>query len=142
MYAFVQKSLSVLQKTACKYDNASCAITNLIILALGQVHQQASNMIVYLHPLQDCCSIVGDRQFTVARDKDLIHPPGPKRCSKSICKGPCYGDVRLVGFQAPCSLLLCSFAHQIHWIAVLILRNTEQLGPIDALSHKVFYLSF
>lgn len=53
-------------------DNTSCTITNLVILALRQLHQKPRNLVLNLHLTQDSRSIVRDSDLTVGRDEDFV----------------------------------------------------------------------
>ncbi len=41
------------------HNNTRCAIANLIVLALGELYQQAADLVFHLHLFQDGGAIVG-----------------------------------------------------------------------------------
>lgn len=46
-------------------DNTRCTITNLIVLALRQLHQQSRDLVLNLHLTKNCGSIVCDSNIAI-----------------------------------------------------------------------------
>ncbi len=76
-------------------DNAGGAIANLVVLALGELHQEFGNLVLNLHLVQNGGAVVGDGDFTIGRNQNLIEAFGAKRRLDNLCNGFAGQNVRL-----------------------------------------------
>lgn len=53
---------------------AGSAISNLIVLAFRQLHEQFRDLMLHFHLAQYCRAIVRDGDLSVRRDEDLVQP--------------------------------------------------------------------
>lgn len=53
-------------------NNTGSAITNFVILTLGQLHQQLGDLMFDLHLIQDSGTIIGYGDITIRRNKNLV----------------------------------------------------------------------
>ena len=91
--ALVEQLLGLLEDGASEDDNTGGTVTNLVILGSGELNKKLGglmmdlngnvNIIVvmrtYLHLLKNSGAIVGDDDFTVGRNKHLVHALGTER---------------------------------------------------------------
>jgi hypothetical protein len=93
-------------------DNSSGSIPDLVILALGELNQQFSNLVLHFHLAQDRRAIIRHGNFTIGRDEDFVEScalilseanrmentamtSGTQGCSDDICHGTCGKDMGL-----------------------------------------------
>ncbi|CAD6204336.1 GSCOCG00009927001-RA-CDS [Cotesia congregata] len=80
----VQKALCLLQKSSRENHDSRSAITDLVILGLGQLDHQLGNFVVYVHVLEDSCSVIGDCYVAVRADHQLVQASGAQGCLEDV----------------------------------------------------------
>ena len=58
MNAIVQEHFGLLEEGASEHDDSGSTITDLIVLALGQLDEEAADRVHDFHALQDGCAVV------------------------------------------------------------------------------------
>lgn len=76
-------------------NDTSGTVPNFIVLALGQLNEQLGDLVFNLHFAQDGRTIVGHRDFSVRRHKDLIQAFRSERSADDVRNGAGRKDMRL-----------------------------------------------
>lgn len=96
----------LLQEGASKNHNTGGAVTDLVVLRLGELYQQLGDVVRDLHLLQNGCAIVCYCDVAVGGNEDLVEAARPKGGLDDVRNGTGGEDVRLDGFAAELALLL------------------------------------
>ena len=76
-------------------NNAGSAITDLIILRLGQLDEQFSNLMFNIHHLENGRTVVGDCHITIGGDHDLVETLWTERGAEGLRDTETSQDVAL-----------------------------------------------
>ena len=95
MDTLVEEFLGLVEEGASKDDDTGGSITDLIVLRLGELDEETSSLVLNLHLLNDCGTVIGNDNITVGADEHLVHSLGAKRGSHELGNGSCSQDVGL-----------------------------------------------
>ena len=134
--ALVEQLLGLLEDGASEDDNTGGTVTDLVILGGGKLNKKLGGLMMdlneivnnkvilrtYLHLLKNSGAIVGDDDFTVGRNKHLVHARRAERRTHNV--GDSFGrqNISFVSIQAAQTLLLTLVAQDDEGAARLIER--------------------
>lgn len=73
------------EERASQHDDACGAISDFVVLTLGELDEQARNWVLDFHLLDDGGAVVGDGDFLVGRDEQLVESLGSEGGAESGC---------------------------------------------------------
>lgn len=82
-------------------DDTSCTVTDLIVLALRQLHQKLGNLVLNLHLTQNSCAIICDCNLSVWRNEDLV-----QTCAYNELREACWPRCTRHGPLGPSDVLM------------------------------------
>jgi hypothetical protein len=91
----IKEPLGLLEESASEHDDTSGTVTDFVVLGLGELDEEASGLVLNLHLLKNCGTVVGHDDITVRADEHLIHTLGAEGSSHEASNGSCGEDVRL-----------------------------------------------
>mmetsp|Transcript_53204 Transcript_53204/g.105673 ORF Transcript_53204/g.105673 Transcript_53204/m.105673 type:complete len:285 (+) Transcript_53204:842-1696(+) len=118
--ALVKQTYGLLKEGPSNNDDSGSAVTDLVVLRFGQVHQKLGNVVLHIHFLQNCGAIIGNQDVTVRPNYHLVHALGPHGAANSLGNGLCSKDVGLVRLDTLQPLLLFLLLHDDEGVPVLI----------------------
>mmetsp|Transcript_29972 Transcript_29972/g.45143 ORF Transcript_29972/g.45143 Transcript_29972/m.45143 type:complete len:255 (+) Transcript_29972:1049-1813(+) len=118
--ALLDEAERLLEHGACHHNDASGAIANLVVLRLGQLHQELGDVMGHVHLFQDSGSIVRDQDIPIRSDNHLVHALWSHGASNGFADRLGGEDVGLVCLCSLQSLLSLLLLQDDEWVAVFI----------------------
>lgn len=120
--AAVNQRLGLLEQRTGQHHDTGRSVTNLVVLALGQLDEQLCNLVLQLHIRHNRRTIVGHLDIAVRADQNLVETARTQRGAHNRRHRPCRLDMVLDCLRALRTRLLPLLAHDNEGIAVLVLR--------------------
>uniref|UniRef100_A0A182Q4N6 Uncharacterized protein n=1 Tax=Anopheles farauti TaxID=69004 RepID=A0A182Q4N6_9DIPT len=70
--ATVEQRFGLLEQSTGQHHHSGRTIADLIVLRLAELHHQFADFVIHIHLLHDRCTVVRDRDVTVAADHHLV----------------------------------------------------------------------
>lgn len=118
--AAVEKAEGGFEEAAGEDNDGGCAITDFIVHGLGEIDKKLGDLMLNVHLLHDCSTIVGDGDLVVWGNNDLIETAGAKGCLEDGCRGRGSLDVSTEGFDTAETLLGALITNDNEWVAALV----------------------
>eukprot|EP00962_Isochrysis_galbana_P018199 scaffold5240_cov116-Isochrysis_galbana.AAC.7 len=122
----VEQCLGLLEQRAGQHNHAGGAVANLIVLRLGELHQQLADLVLDLHLLQDSGPVVGDGHVAVGRLEHLVHALWAQRRLEDVADRLGGKDVGLLRLKALHTALGVAFLDDDEGPAILVERQAAR----------------
>jgi len=102
--------LSLLHQSPAEDNHSSGAVTDLVILGLGELDHEFRDLVINIHLFEDGCSVIGDGDVTILRHHELVQSLGAQAGLQDLTDRLGRDDVRLDGLGS---------SHSVHHLFIL-----------------------
>lgn len=79
-----EELLSLLKQRASEHHDARGSVADFVILRLRELDEEAANLVLNVHLLEDRGAVVGDGHVAVRADEHLVHAAGTQRGAQNV----------------------------------------------------------
>mmetsp|Transcript_46982 Transcript_46982/g.92750 ORF Transcript_46982/g.92750 Transcript_46982/m.92750 type:complete len:269 (-) Transcript_46982:391-1197(-) len=85
VHSLLKQGGCLLEKSPCDDHHSRRAVSDFVVLGLGQLHQETPALVLDLHFVHNSCAIVCHGDVSVRADNNLVHPLGSQGGLQSVC---------------------------------------------------------